>query len=103
MDAFDRSHCIALILFSGLVPQQDVERLDPRGRTPLELAVCLGHLESTRVLLRHSSDPTHCSAQGWTSESLSAEYRLCGRNKEPLSSKLYVCFSLAGGGEHRGP
>ncbi|TKS72318.1 Ankyrin repeat domain-containing protein 13D [Collichthys lucidus] len=48
--------------------EQDVERLDPRGRTPLELAVCLGHLESTRVLLRHSSNPTHCNAQGWTSE-----------------------------------
>uniref|UniRef100_A0A671VQY8 Ankyrin repeat domain 13D n=1 Tax=Sparus aurata TaxID=8175 RepID=A0A671VQY8_SPAAU len=46
--------------------EQDVERLDPRGRTPLELAVCLGHLESTRVLLRHSSDPTHCTTQGWT-------------------------------------
>uniref|UniRef100_A0A3Q1JUK5 Ankyrin repeat domain-containing protein n=1 Tax=Anabas testudineus TaxID=64144 RepID=A0A3Q1JUK5_ANATE len=45
---------------------EDVERLDPRGRTPLELAVCLGHLESTRVLLRHSADPTHCNAQGWT-------------------------------------
>ncbi|XP_069027441.1 ankyrin repeat domain-containing protein 13D isoform X2 [Embiotoca jacksoni] len=46
--------------------EQDVERLDPRGRTSLELAVCLGHLESTRVLLRHSADPTHCNAQGWT-------------------------------------
>uniref|UniRef100_A0AAX7SEE9 Ankyrin repeat domain-containing protein n=1 Tax=Astatotilapia calliptera TaxID=8154 RepID=A0AAX7SEE9_ASTCA len=46
--------------------EQDLERLDPRGRTPLELAVCLGHLESTRVLLRHSADPTHCNAQGWT-------------------------------------
>uniref|UniRef100_A0A671VNI6 Ankyrin repeat domain 13D n=1 Tax=Sparus aurata TaxID=8175 RepID=A0A671VNI6_SPAAU len=45
---------------------QKNERLDPRGRTPLELAVCLGHLESTRVLLRHSSDPTHCTTQGWT-------------------------------------
>ncbi|XP_032383136.1 ankyrin repeat domain-containing protein 13D [Etheostoma spectabile] len=45
--------------------EQDVERLDPRGRTPLELAVCLGHLESTRVLLRHSADPTHNNAQGW--------------------------------------
>lgn len=51
-----------------LATQQDVERLDPRGRTPLELAVCLGHMESTRVLLRHSSDPTYCNAQGWTSE-----------------------------------
>lgn len=66
--AFDKSHCIALMLLSCLVPQQDFERLDPRGRTPLELAVCLGHLESTRVLLRHTSDPTHCNAQGWTSE-----------------------------------
>ncbi|KAM4555414.1 ankyrin repeat domain-containing protein 13D isoform 1-T1 [Odontesthes bonariensis] len=46
--------------------EQDMERVDPRGRTPLELAVCLGHLESTRVLLRHSVDPTHCNAQGWT-------------------------------------
>lgn len=51
-----------------LATQQDVERLDPRGRTPLELAVCLGHMESTRVLLRHSSDPTYCNTQGWTSE-----------------------------------
>uniref|UniRef100_A0A3B5KY88 Ankyrin repeat domain 13 family, member D n=1 Tax=Xiphophorus couchianus TaxID=32473 RepID=A0A3B5KY88_9TELE len=46
--------------------EQDVDRLDPRGRTPLELSVCLGHLESTRVLLRYSADPTHCNAQGWT-------------------------------------
>uniref|UniRef100_A0A3B4WKH5 Uncharacterized protein n=1 Tax=Seriola lalandi dorsalis TaxID=1841481 RepID=A0A3B4WKH5_SERLL len=49
-----------------LQKKEDVERLDPRGRTPLELAVCLGHLESTRVLLRHSGDPTHCNGQGWT-------------------------------------
>lgn len=61
-------HCADASLSPGSVPQQDVERLDPRGRTPLELAVCLGHLESTRVLLRHSSDPTHCNTQGWTSE-----------------------------------
>ncbi|XP_074504830.1 ankyrin repeat domain-containing protein 13D [Sebastes fasciatus] len=46
--------------------EQDVERLDPRGRTPLELAVCLGHLESARVLLRYTSDPTHNNTQGWT-------------------------------------
>ncbi|CAB1337264.1 unnamed protein product [Coregonus sp. 'balchen'] len=46
--------------------EENVDSLDQRGRTPLELAVCLGHLESTRVLLRHSADPTHCNAQSWT-------------------------------------
>uniref|UniRef100_A0A8D3CLH5 Ankyrin repeat domain 13 family, member D n=1 Tax=Scophthalmus maximus TaxID=52904 RepID=A0A8D3CLH5_SCOMX len=49
-----------------LQKNEDAARLDPRGRTPLELAVCLGHLESARVLLRHAADPTHCSSQGWT-------------------------------------
>lgn len=34
----------------------DMEMKDPRGRTPLHLAVTLGHLESTRVLLRHGAD-----------------------------------------------
>lgn len=48
------------------VLQHDVEQLDPRARTPLELSVCLGHLESTHVLLRHNADPTHCNTQGWT-------------------------------------
>ncbi|XP_056295874.1 ankyrin repeat domain-containing protein 13D isoform X2 [Pseudoliparis swirei] len=49
-----------------LQKDEDVERLDPRGRTPLQLAVCLGHLESTRVLLRRSADTTRNNAQGWT-------------------------------------
>uniref|UniRef100_A0A8C7GS15 Ankyrin repeat domain 13D n=1 Tax=Oncorhynchus kisutch TaxID=8019 RepID=A0A8C7GS15_ONCKI len=55
-----------LELERAVLPQENVDRLDPRGRTPLELAVSLGHLESTRVLLRHSADPTHCNAQSWT-------------------------------------
>ncbi|KAF3820748.1 hypothetical protein GH733_005293 [Mirounga leonina] len=37
---------------------QNVEALDPRGRTLLHLAVSLGHLESARVLLRHKADVT---------------------------------------------
>ncbi|PVD33068.1 hypothetical protein C0Q70_08517 [Pomacea canaliculata] len=36
--------------------QHDIELKDPRGRTPVHLAVSLGHLESTRVLLRHGAD-----------------------------------------------
>ncbi|KAK3606459.1 hypothetical protein CHS0354_041405 [Potamilus streckersoni] len=32
------------------------EKRDPRGRTPLHLAITLGHLESTRVLLQHGAN-----------------------------------------------
>ncbi|XP_069817446.1 ankyrin repeat domain-containing protein 13A isoform X3 [Dendropsophus ebraccatus] len=45
---------------------RDIEELDPRGRTPLHLAVSLGHLESARVLLRHKADVTKENKEGWT-------------------------------------
>lgn len=45
---------------------QNAEALDPRGGTLLHLAVSLGHLESTRVLLRHKADMTKENGQGWT-------------------------------------
>ncbi|XP_038619460.1 ankyrin repeat domain-containing protein 13A [Tachyglossus aculeatus] len=45
---------------------QDVEAVDPRGRTLLHLAVSLGHLESARVLLQHRADVTKENRQGWT-------------------------------------
>ncbi|NXJ03940.1 AN13D protein, partial [Odontophorus gujanensis] len=48
------------------VAQHDVELTDPRGRTPLELAVSLGHLESVRVLLRHNANVGRENANGWT-------------------------------------
>ncbi|XP_006818094.1 LOW QUALITY PROTEIN: ankyrin repeat domain-containing protein 13D-like [Saccoglossus kowalevskii] len=44
----------------------DVELVDPRGRTALHLAVALGHLESTRVLLRHKAIVNVENKQGWT-------------------------------------
>uniref|UniRef100_A0A8C5LZ03 Ankyrin repeat domain 13A n=1 Tax=Leptobrachium leishanense TaxID=445787 RepID=A0A8C5LZ03_9ANUR len=45
---------------------KDIEQLDPRGRTPLHLAVSLGHLESARVLLRSKADVTKENREGWT-------------------------------------
>ncbi|XP_008821098.1 ankyrin repeat domain-containing protein 13D isoform X2 [Nannospalax galili] len=45
--------------------QHDIEQEDPRGRTPLELAVSLGNLESVRVLLRHNANVGKESRQGW--------------------------------------
>ncbi|XP_060894113.1 ankyrin repeat domain-containing protein 13A [Labrus mixtus] len=46
--------------------QNDVETVDPRGRTPLHLAVSLGHLESVRVLLRHGAQVTKENSTSWT-------------------------------------
>ncbi|KAJ1168796.1 hypothetical protein NDU88_000709 [Pleurodeles waltl] len=46
--------------------QHDVELVDPRGRTPLHLAVSLGNLESARVLLRFNAKVGHENSNGWT-------------------------------------
>ncbi|MCJ8746622.1 hypothetical protein PDJAM_G00143920 [Pangasius djambal] len=49
-----------------LTQSHNVEAVDPRGRTPLHLAVSLGHLESVRVLLRHGAQVTKENAKNWT-------------------------------------
>ncbi|XP_032902200.1 ankyrin repeat domain-containing protein 13B isoform X2 [Amblyraja radiata] len=46
--------------------QVDTEELDPRGRTPLHLAVTLGFLECARVLLKHGGDVSKENHNGWT-------------------------------------
>nr|XP_029493145.1 ankyrin repeat domain-containing protein 13A-like isoform X1 [Oncorhynchus nerka] len=46
--------------------KNDIEAVDPRGRTPLHLAVSLGHLESVRVLLRHGAEVTKENTDNWT-------------------------------------
>lgn len=54
------------VCVSSLFYQNDIEAVDPRGRTPLHLAVSLGHLESVRVLLRHGAAVTKENAKNWT-------------------------------------
>ncbi|KAM3875603.1 ankyrin repeat domain-containing protein 13B isoform 2-T2 [Diretmus argenteus] len=46
--------------------QTDLESLDPRGRTPLHLAVTLGHLDCARVLLQQGADVSKENRNGWT-------------------------------------
>lgn len=46
--------------------QHDVETVDPRGRTPLHLAVSLGHLECVEVLLQNNASVVKENAKGWT-------------------------------------
>jgi Ankyrin repeat len=45
--------------------QEDVEKKDPRGRTPLMLAVTMGHKESVRVLLNHGASVNMENREGW--------------------------------------
>ncbi|XP_023723986.1 ankyrin repeat domain-containing protein 13D isoform X1 [Cryptotermes secundus] len=44
----------------------DKEKHDARGRTPLMLAVTLGHLESARTLLQHATNVNTENREGWT-------------------------------------
>ncbi|KAK7794448.1 hypothetical protein R5R35_003815 [Gryllus longicercus] len=44
----------------------DKEKRDVRGRTPLMLAVTLGHLESARILLQHTTNVNTENRDGWT-------------------------------------
>ncbi|KAM4627935.1 ankyrin repeat domain-containing protein 13B [Polymixia lowei] len=46
--------------------QADLEATDPRGRTPLHLAVTLGYLDCARVLLQHGADVSKENRNGWT-------------------------------------
>ncbi|XP_051522113.1 ankyrin repeat domain-containing protein 13B isoform X1 [Myxocyprinus asiaticus] len=46
--------------------QLDLEVLDPRGRTPLHLAVTLGHLDCAHLLLQHGADVSKENRNGWT-------------------------------------
>ncbi|XP_025987050.1 ankyrin repeat domain-containing protein 13D [Solenopsis invicta] len=46
--------------------QHDIEKHDNRGRTPLMLAVTLGHTESTIVLLQYDANVNTENIQGWT-------------------------------------
>lgn len=72
-------NCLCLHSF-----QSNIEEVDPRGRTPLHLAVSLGHLESVRVLLRHGADVSKENEKHWTGENEAVQYR-----HSSLQSKLH--------------
>ncbi|XP_063812019.1 ankyrin repeat domain-containing protein 13B isoform X3 [Pseudophryne corroboree] len=46
--------------------QDQIEQVDPRGRTPLHLATTLGYLDCARVLLNHGADVSKENRNGWT-------------------------------------
>jgi len=46
--------------------QDELEKKDARGRSPLLLAVTLGHLESARLLMEHGANINTENKEGWT-------------------------------------
>ena len=46
--------------------KSQLERLDPRGRTPLMLAVTLDFVECARILIDHGANVNVENAEGWT-------------------------------------
>ena len=48
-----------------LLYQYDIELKDPRGRTPLHLAVALGFKESAEVLLQHKASALALNRHQW--------------------------------------
>lgn len=53
-------------MYYSSVDSHDIEKHDNRGRTPLMLAVTLGHTESTIVLLQYDANVNTENIQGWT-------------------------------------
>lgn len=56
---------IISLVYSLQFTSEDLEAKDPRGRTPLLLAVTLGHLEMVKLLLDAGAD-VNCEKDGWT-------------------------------------
>ena len=49
-----------------------MEKVDPRGRTPLHLAISMGHVECTKALLLHGADANIENGKYWTGECITA-------------------------------
>ncbi|ELU00132.1 hypothetical protein CAPTEDRAFT_220273 [Capitella teleta] len=46
-------------------PPEELEKVDPRGRSPLHLAVALGHVETVKVLLKHGASANAENSRYW--------------------------------------
>lgn len=75
--------------------QSNIEEVDPRGRTPLHLAVSLGHLESVRVLLRHGADVSKENEKNWTGENRAYELHISQLNRS-LTGISLCSIAMAG-------
>ena len=55
------------------VLQHDIESLDPRGRTPLHLAVTLGRIKCVETLLHHNANSLALNRHHWAGKMFNKE------------------------------
>lgn len=78
--------------------QGELEVKDTRGRTPLMLAVTLGHLETARLLMERGGNINTENKEGWT-----GEWQSCLKVKTRKGSRNYPPRVLGGrGGTRKG-
>ena len=59
------NRCSKEIVFILNLFQDRINQLDPRHRTPIQLAVCLGRVEAARLLAQNDADCSVVSKDGW--------------------------------------
>lgn len=72
----------------------NLESLDPRGRSPLHLAVTLGHLDCARILLQQGADVSKQNHSGWTGEcvTLHTLQSVCCLRRDISDHHLWALF-----------
>lgn len=58
------------LLLICMIYQEELEKKDVRGRSPLMLAVTLGHLEASKLLMEFGANVNTENKDGWTGNGL---------------------------------
>jgi ankyrin repeat protein len=66
-----------------------LEQFDPRHRTPIQLAVCLGRVEAARLLAKNDADCNVVSKDGWNCMYFAYVFNTC------LYTYIYIVLQEA--------
>lgn len=81
---------ISLIETIHIIKQVNLEQKDPRGRTPLMLAVALGHTDCIRFLLSMNANVNIEDSQGFNGEHMDTGRRAVSYSKSSCTSLFAV-------------
>ena len=82
--------------------QYDIEKVDPRGRTPLHLSISLGRTKCVKLLLDHGADVMATNRHQWSSKRriyyIVQWCGLVGHRSGALTECYFLCECGGGGG-----